>query len=59
LGGTVLVGRVRDAGHLAALLSDFQTLGLTLVEMHLLPDPVPRRGGPVLPAPHEKSASML
>lgn len=37
-GGTVFRGRVTDDGHLHDLLHRFQRLGLTILEMRVLPE---------------------
>jgi hypothetical protein len=37
-GGTVFRGAVADDGHLHDLLQRFQRLGLTIVEMRVLPE---------------------
>jgi hypothetical protein len=37
-GGTALYGAVEDSAHLHGLLSRFETLGITIVEMRQLPD---------------------
>lgn len=37
-GQTVLVGSVVDEAHLYGLLARFQSLGLSVVEMHRLPE---------------------
>jgi hypothetical protein len=36
--GTVLFGRVRDAAELHGILSRLQLLGLTILDVHRLPD---------------------
>ena len=37
-GGTALYGEVEDAAHLHGLLSRFQSLGITVLEMRQLPN---------------------